>query len=156
MVVRTRRMFPKFSLPDLSGAVHPLEGAWAKGSGLVLVGHSDCKTTRDTLPLVDRIHRRGRRGSVVVVLQDEPETARRLVSELALTVPIRIDADPYPLAEALEIKVVPTLFGVDPSGEIATVSEGLRRSALEALAVRQGVPGPLFSPDDEVPELRPG
>jgi hypothetical protein len=156
MPVRSRGPFPEFSLPDLAGTVRPLSQVWTRGSALVLIGHSDCRTTRDMLPWLERIHRKGRPGSVLAVLQDRADAARRLVVDLGLTLPVRLEPDPYPLAEVLEVGVVPTLFAVDPSGEIATVSEGLRRSALEALAVRQGVEGPLFGPQDAVPELRPG
>jgi len=90
------------------------------------------------------------------VLQDEVETARGLVKDLGLAVPVRLEADPYPLAAALELVAVPTLFLVGPDGGIARISEGFWRADLEAFAERLGVTGPLFVPEDKAPEFRPG
>jgi hypothetical protein len=145
------------SLPDLTGTRRPLAETWATGAALLLIGHGDCKTTRQALPYVDRIHRRrGPGSSVRLLLQDEADAARQLVSELKLEVPVGLEADPYPLAEALGLVTVPTLFLLRRGGSIARVSEGFSRAELESLAVPLGVEGPLFSPEDEAPAFRPG
>jgi len=155
--VRASGPFPAQVLPDLEGVPRPLGEAWAQGEALVLIGHRDCRTTRDTLPFLERIDRtRGAGTTVLLVLQDDAETARALVAELGLGMPVRLDPDPYRLARAVGLAVVPTLFLIDASGAIVRVSEGLRRSDLEALAERLGVTAPLFAPEDDVPQLRPG
>jgi hypothetical protein len=149
--------FPSVVLRDLEGAPHPIAEAWAAGPALVVVGHRNCKTTREILPLVDRIHaRRGSGAGVLAVLQDDPETARVLRDQIGLALPLRLEADPYPLAAALELTTVPTLFLVAPEGTIERVSEALRRADLEAFAVRLGVAGELFGAKDKVPALKPG
>jgi hypothetical protein len=146
--------FPEAALPDVEGRVAPLDKAWAHGLALVILGHRDCKTTRQTLPYVDRIHRRG--GRVLAVLQDDAETARALTRELELALPLRLEGDPYPLAAALGIGTVPTLILVEPSGAIAGVSEGFGRDDIEAFAARLGLTPPLFVPGDKAPALKPG
>jgi len=155
--VRASGPFPALALPDLEGVPRSLAEAWADGEALVLVGLRDCRTTRDTLPLLDRIdRRRGTGTTVLLVLQDDVEAARGLVADLGLGLPVRLDLDPYRLAQAVGLAVVPTLFLIEAGGAITRVSEGLRRSDLEALAQSVGVTGPLWAPEDEVPPLRPG
>jgi hypothetical protein len=133
-----------------------LEEAWSDGDALVLIGHGECRTTRLSLPYVDRIHRRRARGEVRLVLQDEPAAAGALVAELGLALPVLLDRDPYPLAQAVGLATVPTLFLVGGGGAIARVSEAFSRAELEACAGRLGVPGPLFAAEDQAPTFRPG
>jgi len=93
---------------------------------------------------------------VTVILQDDGASARRLADSLGIEMPIRLEADPYPLATALEVTIVPTVFALTPKGEIVGVSEGFSRADLEAFAERLGVEGPLFGPEDTVAALKPG
>ena len=149
--------FPDADLPGLDGRRRPISDAWARGRALVVVGHSECGTTRLSLPFVDRIHRRReRRAGVLAVLQDDARDARSLVEEMELELPIRLEEDPYPLASRLGLATVPTLFLVSPDGRIEAVSEGFRRADLEDFAARLAVPPPLFLAGDTAPPLRPG
>jgi hypothetical protein len=154
--VRTDGPFPRASLRDLDGRLHPLEETWKDGGALVLIGHRNCKTTRETIPYVDRIHRRRTRGRVLLLLQDEPDTARALASDLKLDVPILLEEDPYPVAAALDLVAVPTLFELDGEGRIVKVVEAFNRAELEGFAERLGVPPPLFVPEDKAPAFKPG
>ena len=154
---RSAGPFPSVELHDPEGAQHPIAESWAQGPALVVIGHRNCKTTRETLALVERIHaRRSPDAGVVAVLQDDAETARTLRDQLGLTLPVRLEPDPYPLAAALELTTVPTLFLVAPDGSIERVSEALRRADLEAFGARLGVQGELFTADDKVLALKPG
>lgn len=148
--------FPAAELRDLDGRPWALHEAWAAGEALFLIGHSDCRTTRLTLPWVDRIQRRRAPGTTVVaVLQDDVAAARALRDELELELPLRLESDPYPLAAALGVAVVPTLFHVARDGRLASVVEAFDKDALESLAARFGA-APLFAPDDTQPPRRPG
>ncbi len=156
-MTRREGSFPDWTLPDVEGASASLSQAWAAGPALVLVGHRTCKTTRETLPWVERLHRRrGANATVVAVLQDDPATARELVAAQGLQMPVRLEADPYPLAAALDLTTVPTLFAIDVGGAITAVSEGLRRGDLEAFGRHLGVEGELFTAEDKVPAGKPG
>jgi hypothetical protein len=149
--------FPGGSLLDVEGAPHELAEAWRDGGALILIGHRNCKTTRQTLPYVDRIHRRraGPQG-VVAVLQDDAATARELRQSLKLALPLRLEPNPYPIARELALVTVPTLYLVDARGEIEHVSEAFHRAELEELAARLGVAPPLFTPEDKAPVMKPG
>ncbi len=149
--------FPEMALPDLEGTARPLADAWAKGPALLILGHGDCKTTRDALPFVDRIHRRkDGAATALMILQDGAETARELRAELGLELPVRLETDPYPFFQRLGIETVPTLVLVGADGVVRRVSEAFRRDDLEAFAEALGVPAPLFTAVDRAPALRPG
>jgi hypothetical protein len=155
--VRRDGAFPRLLLPDLDGVLRPIEEIWAEGSALVLIGHRDCKTTRQTIPFVDRIHRRRGAGhAALVVLQDDAATARALAADLRLAVPVLLEADPYPLAAELGLVAVPTLFLIGRDGTIAKTTEAFHRADLEEYAVRLGAGSPLFTPEDKAPAMKPG
>jgi hypothetical protein len=154
--VRSEGLFPDLAPADLDGRLHSLAEAWRDGEALFLIGHGDCRTTLQAIPYADRIHRRKTRGVVVLVLQDDVEAARQLSAELGLDLPVRLEPDPYPLARALDLAVVPALVLVDREGRIDRVSVGFRRADLEAFAARLGVAGALFAPEDGAPDFRPG
>jgi peroxiredoxin len=155
--VRRDGAFPRVALPDLDGVLRPIEEIWAEGEALLLIGHRNCKTTRQTIPFVDRIHRRRGAGhSVLVVLEDDVATARTLIADQGLAVPIHLEPDPYPLAAELDLVAVPTLFLIDRKGAIVKVTEAFNRADLEEYAARLGNDSPLFTPEDKAPATRPG
>jgi len=153
--VQSQGAYPAVVLEPLSGGP-PAAVPSAGEETLVLHGHRNCKTTRQTLPFVERIQRRKTKGAVVAVLQDDRETADSLVREQGLSLPIRLESDPYPLAAALSLEVVPTLFLVRADGTIEKAVQAFDRAALEAFAARLGVSGPLFVPEDKAPATKPG
>lgn len=151
------RALPDLTLRDPQGRARALADAWAGGQALLLLGHRSCKTTRQTLPYLEQVHlRKGAAATALAVLQDDAATAQELVEQMGLTLPVLCEADPYPLAGALQLTVVPTLLLVDRGGSLAAVSEAFRKADLEAFAARLGVAGPLFAPDDPMPAFKPG
>lgn len=152
-----RDTFPERALPDLSGESRPLASLWSTGPALILIGHSGCDTTRFALPFVDRVHRRCSPGtSVAAVLQDDPGDARALAERLGLGLPVLLEPSPYTLSAAVGLTTVPTLFHVEAGGRIEGVLEAFRRDELAEIARGLGVAGPLFTPEDHAPALRPG
>jgi hypothetical protein len=122
-----------------------------------MVGHSECFTTRWTLPFVDRVFRLVPAGAwVVAVLQDDTAAARALIAEQGLGLPVLLEPEPYAFSAALGLETVPSLLLVAETGRIEALSEGFRRSDLETFATRLGVAGPLFTEADQAPILRPG
>lgn len=150
------RPFPNVALQSLDGKRQRILGA-AGSWKLVAVGHSDCATTRLVVPYLKRMQdRRAGGASVVLVLQDSPQAARAFLSELGADLPVRLEAEPYPLSAALGLGTVPTLFLVSPAGIIEHVCEGFQRAAVEDFAGRLGVKAPFFTAADKAPALRPG
>jgi hypothetical protein len=147
--------FPDATLPDLEGAGGRVAEAWSRGPALLVVGHADCGTTRLSLPYLQRLHDRAGAG-VALVLQDDPETARSLAAELGLTLPIRLDQDPYPFSAALGLESVPTQHLVGRDGRVVRASQGFSRDELESFARGLGVAAPLFGAEEAGPRFRPG
>jgi hypothetical protein len=154
------RPFPQIALPDLDGKRQDILGASASGPApvaCVAIGHSDCGTTRLAIPYLKRMHdRRGPGASVILVLQDDAAAARALLAEFGGDMPVRLEADPYPLAREIGLQTVPTFFLVGPDRRVERVTEGFERAALEETAARLGVQRPFFAAEDEAPALRPG
>jgi hypothetical protein len=146
--------FPDATLRDPTGASHRLSQAWSRGAALLVVGHADCGTTRLALPFLERLHARG--GNVAAILQDDADTARALASELGLSLPLRLEPDPYPLSAALGLESVPAHHLVNADGTVVRTSQGFSREELEAFAGALGVDGPLFGADEPGPRYRPG
>jgi hypothetical protein len=123
------------------------------GPTLVIVGHLNCKTTRQTLPFIDRIHKDG--GRAVAMLQDSPEDAAKGLAKLGLTLPFFCERNPYALSAAIGVEVVPTLLFVEADGAVALTSEAFRRPDIEAFAERLGAPKPVIA-NDTMPGFKPG
>ena len=150
------RPFPDVALPGLDGKRQRLV-LGASGACVIGLGHSECGTTRLTLPYLKRMHdRRGPGASVVVVLQDDAAAARALLAPLPSDLPVRLEGDPYPLARATGLTTVPTLFLIGPERRVERVCEGFERAAIEAMAGRLGIDAPFFDAEDKAPALRPG
>jgi hypothetical protein len=145
--------FPAQALPALDGAARDLSRS--EQPTLVVLGHGECETTRLLLRFVERIHRRRRAGTeVVLVLQDTPEDARALVRELGLSLPVLLDGEPWVLGAALRAQTVPLTLFVR-AGAIEEAWPAFRRVDVERAAALLGV-SPVFTPGDDAPSLRPG
>ncbi len=123
------------------------------GPTLVIVGHMNCKTTRQTLPFIDRIHKDG--GRAVAMLQDSPEDAAAGLLKLGLSLPFFCERNPYALSAAIGLVTVPTLLFIEADGSVALTSEAFRRPDIEAFAARLGAPKPVIA-NDTMPGFKPG
>jgi hypothetical protein len=144
---------PAIELQRPDGAPAPSSGLHAGGPTLVIVGHMNCKTTRQTLPFIDRIHKDG--GRAVAMLQDSPEDAAAGLQKLGLDLPFVCERNPYALSAALGLGVVPTLLFIEADGTVVLTSEAFRRPDIEAFAARLGAPKPVIA-NDTMPGFKPG
>jgi hypothetical protein len=123
------------------------------GPTLVIIGHLNCKTSKQTLPFIDRIHKDG--GRAVAMLQDSPEDAAAGLAKLGLTLPFFCELDPYALSTAIGLVTVPTLLFIEADGAVTLTSEAFRRPDIEAFAERLGAPKPVIA-NDTMPGFKPG
>jgi hypothetical protein len=144
---------PEADLRTPDGRVESSEALYAGGPTLVLIGHKDCKTTRQTLPFIDRIHKDG--GRALALLQDKPAEAAAALLKLGLTLPFLSEPNPYALSAAIGVDVVPTLLLVESNGTVVLTSEAFRRPDIEAFAQRLGAPVPMIE-NDKMPSFKPG
>lgn len=144
---------PPTGLQKPDGSAAQSSAMHGGGSTLVLIGHLNCKTTRQTLPFIDRIHKDG--GRAMVMLQDSPEDAAAGLAKLRLTLPFLSERDPYALSTAIGVATVPTLLFVEADGTVSQTSEAFRRPDIEAFALRLGAPRPVIE-NDTMPGFKPG
>jgi hypothetical protein len=145
--------FPQSGLQAADGSAVSSSAMIAGGPTLVVVGHMNCKTTRQTLPFIDRIHKDG--GRAVAMLQDSPQDAAAGLAKLGLDLPFFCERDPYSLSAAIGLAVVPTLLFVEADGTVSLTSEAFRRPDIEAFAARLGAPKPVIV-NDTMPGFKPG
>ena len=144
---------PEASLQKPDGSTVSSSAMHAGGPTLLIIGHMNCKTTRQTLPFIDRIHKDG--GRAVVMLQDSPEVAGAGLAKIGLTLPFFCERDPYLLSTLIGIVTVPTLLFIEGDGTVALTSEAFRRPDIEAFAERLGAPKPVIA-GDTMPGFKPG
>jgi len=144
---------PRTDLLTSDGAATSSKAIYAGGPTLVMIGHKDCKTTRQTLPFIDRIHKDG--GRAVALLQDSPEDAAAALAKLGLTLPYFCERSPYVFSTAIGVVTVPTLLFIEADGTVALTSEAFRRPDIEAFAERLGAPKPVIA-NDTMPGFKPG
>lgn len=144
---------PQTGLLKPDGSAAPSSALHEGGPTLVVIGHLNCKTTRQTLPFIDRIHKDG--GRAVAMLQDSPEDAAAGLAKLGLTLPFFCERDPYALSSAIGLVTVPTLLFIEADGTVALTSEAFRRPDIEGFAERLGAPKPVIA-NDTMPGFKPG
>ncbi len=90
------------------------------------------------------------------VSQDDAEATREFNQEFGITMPTLLDGEKqgYPASNAYGLTNVPSLFLVEPNGNISWSLIGFHKKELEALGARVGV-NP-FRPGENVPEMKGG
>ena len=144
---------PQTELQGPDGSAVSSKAMHAGGPTLVIVGHLNCKTTRQTLPFIDRIHKDG--GRALALLQDSPDIAAAGLAKLGLDLPFFSERNPYAVSTATGLEVVPTLLFIEGDGTVALTSEAFRRPDIEAFAARLGAPKPVIA-NDTMPGFKPG
>ena len=77
-------------------------------------------------PFLERLYQRFSGGSAqfVGVSQDSPEDTAEFCQEYGLSFPMLVDHEDYVASSAYGLHFVPTIFLIQPSGEIQISSEG--------------------------------
>ncbi len=144
---------PGFRLRTPGGEEVALGGLLAEGPVVLAFFKVSCPVCQLTLPFLDRIHPAMR---VYGISQDDARWTGDFVKRYSLTFPMLLDPeeDDYPASNAYGISSVPTLFLVEPEGNISRVIEGFRRREIQEIADRAGVSP--FRPSEYVPEWKAG
>jgi peroxiredoxin len=162
-VLNAGKLAPPFELTGLSGAKYSLQNGLARKPVVAAFFKVSCPTCQYTFPYLERLyqqfHQQG--GQVWGIVQDEAPAALRFANEYGITFPILIDDYPYEISREYGLEYVPSIFLIEPDGQVALSSEGfckadlleIQRSLAQSLAAS---PGPLFLPKDRVPEYKPG
>jgi peroxiredoxin len=145
---------PKFSLDDLDGIPHALAEILSRRRVLLVFYKISCPVCQMTLPFLERLTH----GSlqIVAISQDSSAATRRFRTKFGLTMLTLLDGeeDNYPVSNAFGITHVPSMFLVEPVGNISLATEGFVKTDLETIGTRAGVA--LFRDDESVPAWKAG
>jgi peroxiredoxin len=146
---------PSFRLKALDGAAVSLDEILARGPALLAFYKISCPVCQLTFPYLERLAS-GSGIQVIGISQDDAGATEGFNKRFGVTFPTLLDQakDSYPASNAYGITNVPTLFLVEPDGQIASAFSGFSKRDLEALGERAGVVA--FRADESVPEWKAG
>jgi peroxiredoxin len=153
---------PNFSLPSLEGKQFSLSEALARAPVVLSFFKVSCPVCQFTYPFLERLFRRyGREAAFLAVSQDNAGASRDFAKKYGVTFPVLVDDANYLVSNAYGLSMVPTVFLIEPEGEVRISSMGFVKADLEsvadALADRQRVAhSPVFLATESVPAVKPG
>ena len=154
---------PGFSLRSLDQKEFSLRTLLERGPVVAAFFKVSCPVCQFTFPIVERLNKRyGTSGVTFLgISQDDANSTKKFASEYGVTFPMVRDEDGYPVSNAYGLTTVPTIFLIEPDGEVKISSMGFDRKDLETIASelaerRKIALTPLFRPDEVIPANKPG
>lgn len=156
--------FPDLLFTDAEGAEHNLRAVLESGPVLLGIYKSSCASSKQMFPFLERLHKRhsGSGLNVLGVSQDSANITRSFAKRYGITFPILVEGQEFPISRAFEIMATPTVFLIEPDGNVAFTTMGFLKPGLDAMgdSVADTV-GAAHEPlvteaDDEVPMFVPG
>lgn len=146
---------PPFRLKNLSGAAESLEEILAKGPALLAFYKISCPVCQLTFPYLERLSA-STSMQVIGISQDDKSSTQEFNQRFGVTFPTLLDQskEGYPASNAFGITSVPSVFLVEPGGNISKSFSGFSKRDMEAVGQLAGVP--VFRPDESVPEWKAG
>jgi peroxiredoxin len=155
---------PDFSLPTADGKRVSLSEALAKGPVVLAFFKVSCPVCEYAFPFYERMYQANRNHNVSFfgISQDNAAHTRAFTEQYGITFPVALD-DPkdYAVSNAYGLTNVPTLFYIEPDGEIQVVSVSWSKVEVEAIneklaALGQQSPATLWRKGEDVRDFRPG
>lgn len=145
---------PEFTLADTTGQSRSLEQILADGPAVFAFFKISCPVCQFALPFLNRI-REGGKLQVIGISQDDARYTTQFLSEYTPGMPALLDDERrYEVSNAFGITHVPSVFLVEPSGQISVALDGFSKSVFEQLGERAGATP--FRDDEYVPEWKAG
>jgi len=154
---------PAFELHSINGKQFSLREALARGPVVAAFFKVSCPVCQFTFPFLERLFKayQDPRVSFWAISQDDAKAAEKFRREYAITFPVLIDAEGYPVSNEYGLTNVPTYYLISPDGKIGIDSVGFGKRAIEqiseALARFLGrAPVPIFLPGEVIPSSKAG
>ena len=155
---------PGFTLKSLDGKEYSLGKLLEKGPVVAAFFKISCPVCQFTFPFLERLHQRYAKSAAFLgISQDDAKATKKFTGEYGVTFPMALDesAKNYPASNAYGLTNVPTVFLIEPNGNVKVVCNGFDRKALEEIAVslaerQRTTPSALFRPDEHIPDHKPG
>ena len=155
---------PDFTLPTIEGHQFSLSQALKKGPVVLAFFKVSCPVCQYAFPYFERMYQANRDAKVtfIGVSQDDAKKTEAFLKQFGVTFPVALD-DPknYAVSNAYGLTNVPTLFYIEPSGEIEVSSVSWAKAEVETVnqklaATRQHEPPTLWDNGEDVREFRAG
>ena len=155
---------PDAAFDDAEGTSHDMRQILGRGPLLLGLYKSSCASSKQMFPFLERLHERYADAGLTVlgVAQDSPNITRSFARRYGLTFPILVEGDEYPISRAFDIVATPTVFLIEPNGNVAYTTMGFMKPGLQAMAdaVADAVGQPheplVTDADADVPMFVPG
>jgi peroxiredoxin len=146
---------PGFRLSRLEGGDATLTEIAAGGRVLLVFFKVTCPVCQLTMPFLERMHVAGTLA-ICAISQNDAGDTREFNDYFGVTIPTLLDSEDenFAASNGYGISSVPSMFLVEPDGEISRVIEGWNKVDMEALGGAAGIT--LFRPDDNVPAWKAG
>jgi peroxiredoxin len=162
--LKTGTLAPDFTLPAIDGKPFSLKEALLRGPVIIAFFKVSCPVCQFAFPYLERIYKSyGQRNVTMVgVSQNEGRDTAAFIREYGISFPVLLD-DPrhYRVSNAYGLTNVPSTFWIAQDGEIEISSVGWVRNDIAEIGRKaaqttgEGVK-PVFRPDEDVPDFRPG
>src|SRR6476659_8735800 len=131
---------PEFSLLDLQGRTKSLRDFISNKPTLIALFKVSCPVCQFTFPFLQRLAKSDNL-EVVGISQDDVEDTEDFRKAYGVTFTTLVDEPRkgYPVSNAYGITSVPSLFRVEPGGEISMAGAGFNKRELETLGRLAGV-----------------
>lgn len=154
------RTAPPLTLTELDG--RRLTADRSRWPALLAFFHTGCATSRLAAPFLERFHRAYSQHGVwiLAISQDPLEPTADFTTEAGWTLPVVLDPDGV-ASQDYTVDWVPTLYWINRAGRVTTPLVGFDATEYNELSRRiasaAGVePVEIVSPEDGVPDFRPG
>jgi peroxiredoxin len=146
---------PTFELEDVQGRAYSLKELLHDGPVLAAFFKVSCPVCQYTLPFLERLSK-STSIQVIGISQDNPESTEHFRQEYGITFPTLIDPAKrgYAVSTDFALTHVPSMFLIQPDGEISMSWSGWSRRDMEVLGAIAGLEP--FSPDEAVPDWKAG
>ncbi len=146
---------PEFHLQDTQGNERSLQDCIATKPALVALFKVSCPVCQYTFPFLERLAESDN-IEVVGISQDDSESTLEFRGEFGITFTTLLDEAKkgYPVSDAFGIATVPSIFLIEPGGQISMAEAGFSKRDLEAVGKIAGVSP--FVPGEKVPEFKAG
>src|ERR1035441_6856274 len=131
---------PRFRLSRLEGGEATLAEIGARGRVLLVFFKVTCPVCQLTMPFLERMRASGTLAICAISQNDAGDTGE-FNRSFGVTIPTLLDSEDedFPASNAYGIASVPTMFLVEPAGEISRVIEGWSKPDMEALGAAAGI-----------------
>lgn len=154
---------PRFALSGMDGKQNSLEDALKKGPVIAAFYKVGCPVCQFTFPFLERMYESYGDAKVTFwgISQDDAHDTKDFHEEYGVKFPSLIDADGYKVTKQFGLTNVPSIFLIQPDGNVQTASIGFSKKDLEMMAADVAKASgktaqPLFRPGENVPAFKPG